>query len=277
MSHEEIDQILASEIKRADIASPYSEEIFYALMNGENSNEMNVPKGVSLEVTAKEEEDADLLLKQDGIFETWRNEGDPKPISQVYDSSSISVVSDITADNDASMRLRKARRKLRVLESNRRHSKEAATKVLDSTFDETRSVASQDQIASVSFSTVDIRYYERVIDINPSVTCGVAVGIGWRYKNGGQLSLDDYEIHRGGVKYKSGELVLPRGIRENIVRDFGFTQKQITDATRICIRLKNQRKQTIDNLAMGGLEEKLESATRKMMKVMTFGKYRKVK
>jgi hypothetical protein len=43
----------------------------------------------------------------------------------------------------------------------------------------------------VRFNTVQVRYYERILDINPAVTSGAAIGIGWRYKRGGHVSVNE--------------------------------------------------------------------------------------
>lgn len=128
----------------------------------------------------------------------------------------------------------------------------------------------------VRFGSVRVRYYERIIDINPGCSSGVALGIGWKYNKSRRLKLDEYELQRGGVNYKAQQLVLPRHIREDIAKQFGYSQKDIADGTRLNLRYKNERKQTIDNLNLSGMEEKLESATRKVMKVITFGTKRRM-
>jgi hypothetical protein len=49
---------------------------------------------------------------------------------------------------------------------------------------------------AVRFNFVQVRYYERVLDNNPAVSSGFAIGIGWRYKRGGQISVEDWELQR---------------------------------------------------------------------------------
>jgi hypothetical protein len=132
-----------------------------------------------------------------------------------------------------------------------------------------------DDIKGVSFGTVRVQYYERVIDVNPGCSSGVSLGIGWKFNKSRRLPIDEYELQRGGVRYKAQQLVLPRNIREDIAKEFGFSQKEIAEGTRQNLRYKNERKQTIDNLNLAGVEEKLESAQRKVVRLMTFASKRR--
>jgi hypothetical protein len=132
-----------------------------------------------------------------------------------------------------------------------------------------------DDPKGVSFGSVRIQYYERVIDVNPGTSSGVSLGIGWKFNKSRRLPIDEYELQRGGVRYKAQQLVLPRYIREDIAKEFGFSQKEIAEGTRQNLRYKNERKQTIDNLNLAGVEEKLESAQRKVVRLMTFASKRR--
>ncbi len=125
----------------------------------------------------------------------------------------------------------------------------------------------------ISFSFVEVRYYERVLEINPSVTNGPAIGIGWRFKRGGQIDVDDFELQRGGAGRRNNELILPRPFREKILKDAGYDQKQIAEAVRIIRKAKDRRKVTVQNLGSGAeaIEETVEAASRRIMGILTFG------
>jgi hypothetical protein len=126
------------------------------------------------------------------------------------------------------------------------------------------------KVSGVKFDSVEVRYYERILDINPSVTSGAAIGIGWRYKQGGRLSVDDWELHRTGARHSS-DLVLPRHVREGILKNLGYTQMDIAEATRIVLKAKNRRKTTVQNLGCQNLEEAVESASRRVKDILSFG------
>jgi len=126
---------------------------------------------------------------------------------------------------------------------------------------------------SVSFCEVQVRNYERVLEINPSVTSGPAIGIGWNYSSDDDkiFSLENFEdtreySRRGSIE----ELALTRDKREELLRSWGYTQREIAWSVRTIVRSKNQRKQTIQNLHASSMEEFMEKATRKMKRVLLF-------
>jgi hypothetical protein len=122
----------------------------------------------------------------------------------------------------------------------------------------------------VTFNTVDVRYYERILDINPAVTNGAAFGIGWRYKRGGCHPVDEWESKRGRYR-RPNELVLPRHVREALLKDLGYTQQDIAAAVRVIFKAKNKRKQTVQNLGTEQVEEVVESAARRVKNILSLG------
>jgi hypothetical protein len=123
----------------------------------------------------------------------------------------------------------------------------------------------------VAFDHVEIRYYERMPTDNPAVLNGPAIGLGWRFKRGGRVKLDFWEDKRG-TPLKSWELVMDRKERETILTDSGFSKKEVAEIVRLCLKGKNQRQQTVNNLPVSGIEEAVEKAQRKIARMMRFGK-----
>lgn len=126
---------------------------------------------------------------------------------------------------------------------------------------------------SVSFCEVQVRNYERILEVNPSVTSGPAVGIGWNYSADDDeiVSIEIFEETRETSRRGSTEeLALPRETREDLLRSWGYTQREIAWSVRTILRSKNQRKQTIQNLHAASMEEFVEKATRKMKHVLLF-------
>eukprot|EP00526_Cylindrotheca_closterium_P013071 CAMPEP_0113609804 /NCGR_PEP_ID=MMETSP0017_2-20120614/4688_1 /TAXON_ID=2856 /ORGANISM="Cylindrotheca closterium" /LENGTH=443 /DNA_ID=CAMNT_0000518649 /DNA_START=96 /DNA_END=1427 /DNA_ORIENTATION=- /assembly_acc=CAM_ASM_000147 len=135
-------------------------------------------------------------------------------------------------------------------------------------------IVNYDADKEVSFSSINFRYYERVVDVNPACSSGVAIGMGWNYNKSKKISVNEYELQKGGVRYNARQLVLPRNVREDIAREFGYRQKDIAKGTRANLKMRNERKQTIDNLAMMPVEERVEGAKRKLKKVFSFRRKR---
>lgn len=126
---------------------------------------------------------------------------------------------------------------------------------------------------SVSFSEVQVRNYDRVVEVNPSVTSGPAIGLGWHYspEEDEIIPVDNFEDTREFARrHTTVDLALSRDTREDLLRSWGFSQREIAWSVRTILRSKNQRKQTIQNLHAAQYEEFVEKATRKMKHVFLF-------
>ena len=128
--------------------------------------------------------------------------------------------------------------------------------------------------SGVRFSTVHIREYERILGDNPSCTCGPSVGIGWRYSEEELLSVSDWESWRETERMPN-RLILSREVREELLLDLGYTDKEIAAAVRDVIKSKNKRRQTIQNLRVSGLEETVEGAKKRAKGLLKFGRKKK--
>ena len=133
---------------------------------------------------------------------------------------------------------------------------------------------------SVSFKKVQVRYYEIIPTDNPAVQSGPAIGIGWKYQKGSTMYVDEYEAMKlemsgGKPPRKSYALVMPREVRVAILKELGYTEKEVSSMIRKILRTKNQRRQTVNNLGVAGIagmEEAIENAKKKVFNlVMPFG------
>ena len=123
--------------------------------------------------------------------------------------------------------------------------------------------------SSVSFSTIEIRSYERVLGDNPSCSHGPAVSIGWQYEPDPiTVELDEYEYYRSDDRLDGTALVLSRSEREDLLRELGYSRSAIADAVRTNVKIKNNRRQTVHNLPVARFEEVAESARRKLKRVV---------
>jgi hypothetical protein len=97
---------------------------------------------------------------------------------------------------------------------------------------------------TVSFHTVEIREYVRTLGDNPSVRSGPALSLGWLVVNSCILPLSLYE-HQRPPKVGSLDLIVPRIIREEMLREEGITRSEIAAAIRESFRIKQNRNQTV--------------------------------
>lgn len=123
---------------------------------------------------------------------------------------------------------------------------------------------------SVSFSNVQVRQYERIMNYNPASAGGPSIGIGWRFLPDDPITLDDYELRRcSKSQRRQGELVMSCVRREKLIRSSGYCDREIASAVRELNRIRYQRRQTVNNLSMQHVEEAVESATRQVKKILS--------
>lgn len=121
----------------------------------------------------------------------------------------------------------------------------------------------------VSFGTVEIRRYQRILGDNPSCSSGPALSLDWDYEDDltSSKSVDDYEYYRGR-RLDDTEMVLTRYEREELLLDLGYSRKEIAEAVRKNVNIKNRRRQTVNNLNVMPFEQAIEGAARKISRVV---------
>ena len=121
----------------------------------------------------------------------------------------------------------------------------------------------------VSFGTVEIRQYQRILGDNPSCSSGPALSLDWDHDDDltSSKSVDDYEYYRG-QRLDDTEMVLTRYEREELLLDLGYSRKEIAEAIRKNVNIKNRRRQTVNNLSVMPFEQAIEDAARKISRVV---------
>ncbi|KAL3924887.1 MAG: hypothetical protein SGILL_000767 [Bacillariaceae sp.] len=127
------------------------------------------------------------------------------------------------------------------------------------------SVISSVNRPSVSFDTVQVRHYEPVLDLNPATSCGPSVGIGWNYVVDSPRKVSDLEEEKDCQgRRKLSEIVIPRHVREQNLRECGYTPKQIAKAVRMNLKAKSRRLQTIHNYKIDQIVERSSRKVRRL-------------
>ena len=117
--------------------------------------------------------------------------------------------------------------------------------------------------SSIRFSTIEIRSYSRILGDNPSCSHGPAISIGWEYDSASvTVNVDEFEYYRTNDRLESADLVLSRDEREGILEEIGYSCQEIVGAVRRNVKVKNRRRQTVNNLPVARFEEMVEKATR---------------
>ena len=110
-------------------------------------------------------------------------------------------------------------------------------------------------------------------NFTPSLFPFSFTSISWEYNLAGEFGLEEYENSRP-PRRSHFEMVLPRKVRFDMLRkEWEVRQKDIAEAVRTNVRVKNQRKATVNNLNKAPkMEEALESLSRKLKRLATFSK-----
>jgi len=118
----------------------------------------------------------------------------------------------------------------------------------------------------INFKNIEIREYARTVGDNPSCSSGPPISISWEYLPSKVLPLEVYEETRP-QRRSNIEMILPRDLRQRILRkEWDVTQTQIAAAVRNNIKVKNQRRTTVQNLGKSTkMEEAMENASKGLM------------
>jgi hypothetical protein len=118
---------------------------------------------------------------------------------------------------------------------------------------------------SLRFDKVMVRNYEQILSDNPACATGPSIGLGWEFVEQDN-DIEDWEMERGRLRCSS-ELRMKRDQREKLLRDLGYTERNIAAAVRAGHKIRCQRRQTVNNLKVSKIEEAVETA-RRIVKIM---------
>jgi DNA relaxase NicK len=144
------------------------------------------------------------------------------------------------------------------------HKKSAA--VLDNNEDET----TQDRTKRVRFTNLYIREHTICLGDNPGGTQGPPVTIGWKKEASFTVSVDTYEQDRL-PRRQMKEMQMNRSRRERILKEVGFSRREMQEGTKAANIVRAQRKKTISSLNMHRFHEKMENVSRGIRHVLTMG------
>jgi hypothetical protein len=121
---------------------------------------------------------------------------------------------------------------------------------------------------SVSFASIFIREHCRDICLNPSVSSGPAVGLGWDFHDhptGYDVSL--FEETRPPRRTRA-EFQLPRPVRERLLQETGVSRQELVAAVRAINVAKRQRQHSIATQETEGAALAIEWMSGKVKKIV---------
>ena len=128
--------------------------------------------------------------------------------------------------------------------------------------------------SSVQFSTITVRDYPRIMGDNPASSAGPSVSIGWQHESEITVSLEEYETIRGPRRW-GREMIIPVKIREELLREVGYSRAEIVKGIRDLNIVRGQRRRTFDTLHLQPFQLLAERISRKAWNVLTLGEYKR--
>jgi hypothetical protein len=186
----------------------------------------------------------------------------------------LSVLSELSGLTDCFSEFsgdRRVKKKLSLPPSDSKSNLSAAKSLVGSIVGSTVTKASSKKSSvivgrRVSFDSVHVRHYERIMSDNPASTQGPSIGIGWKYVQRRPKSVNDHQ--ESGFKRGPSQLMVSRPAREKLIRKLGYTEREIAACVRELNKARFHRRQTVNNLAASKVEETVEAAKRMVKQVL---------
>jgi len=129
--------------------------------------------------------------------------------------------------------------------------------LLEKSSSETTTSIQQQQKRRCRFSTLTVREYPRILGDNVTVM-GPPISLSWDYDDESVYDLEEYLIAVQDSKRIQAELKIPSMHRDMMLRESGYSRKEIQTACKKSTIARNQRKRTIETLKLQPLEEFFE-------------------
>ena len=126
------------------------------------------------------------------------------------------------------------------------------------------------------FSTMTVREYPRILGDNVTVV-GPPISISWDHDAESVYDLEEYLEAVQYTKRTQAELKMPSKYRDTMLREYGYSRKEIQDACRKSTIARNQRKRTIETIKLQPYQEFFEKVKKNGKKTNPIRILRKIK
>lgn len=117
------------------------------------------------------------------------------------------------------------------------------------------------QTRQFGFSTITVREYPRDLGDNITVM-GPPIGLSWEHQEEVVYDLIEYDEACQDTRRTQSELKMPSSHRDKILRDMGYSRKDIQHAIKKSNVARGQRKRTVETLKLQPLQEMFEKVVR---------------
>jgi hypothetical protein len=122
--------------------------------------------------------------------------------------------------------------------------------------------------SSVSFHEIKVRYYDQTIGDHPNTSYGPPIALDWHYEEAEPIHIDEYEENRGNRRTLR-QLMINYYTRKNLLMwTYGHSEEEVKKATKASNKASFQRGVTKYFLPVSKVEEAVQSAARKTIRVV---------
>jgi hypothetical protein len=159
-----------------------------------------------------------------------------KPPSRPRLSSRTDESSECTDSSELSLLMSQQRPP--VLLSSRCLLVRTQSESLKRTYSESKKIA---QTKALRFSQVEVRLHGMVLGDNPAVSSGPPLTLEWQSFDSHALSLDSFETNKPLQARAPHEMIVPKSLREEWIRNAGFPRSEVVRIGNEIRRIKRSR------------------------------------
>jgi hypothetical protein len=129
---------------------------------------------------------------------------------------------------------------------------------------------------NLRFGTVEFRHYYCILGDSPSTSSGPPIGIGWSYdpKHTIMVNLEEYEQGSIGIRRAKHELKIPSHVRETMLREVGYSRRDLKAAVDINRKEMTRRMTSIQQQKLDHVREGVETMKHGVRRIIPRLRYR---
>lgn len=123
--------------------------------------------------------------------------------------------------------------------------------------------SSDPSLSKVSFASVQVREYHRILGDNPSVSSGPPISMSWNYDqdSSGDCTVDEWENKRYSERRSKSEMRVPQEVRTDWLIDAGYSVTQVRDVVHT---IKKEKQEWMSSVNKSNLQDKADDMTEKV-------------
>lgn len=123
----------------------------------------------------------------------------------------------------------------------------------------------------VRFGSLHVREFPIICGDNPGGTSGPPLSIDWKFASETLVDMEEFEQNRE-PRRNASEMCIPGSIRTQMLKDAGYSRRQIQELEKPINVVRAQRRRTLETLHLQTVQLATESARRRAVNILTLGR-----